>query len=98
MVQKLDGGKYQEIGKNRNENAKADECCQITRQNHKCRLVEQIWHLCIGDVVRSSRLCWFEYVERKPEEDGVKKALTFEVDGIRLSGRPKNRMNASNKK
>ena len=28
---------------------------------------------CIGDVVRSSRLRWFGHVERKPEEDCVRK-------------------------
>ena len=46
-----------------------------------------IW--CIGDVVRSSRLRWFRHVERKPEEDWVKKMLTFEVESKRLRGRPK---------
>ena len=35
---------------------------------------------CIGDVVRSSRLHLFEHVECKPE-DGVKKILTFELEG-----------------
>ena len=28
-------------------------------------------------------------MERKPEEDGVKKTLTFEVEGKRLRGRPR---------
>ena len=37
-------GKYEEIRKNRNENASADVCRQITRQNHQCRLAEQFWH------------------------------------------------------
>ena len=36
---------------------------------------------CIGDVMRNGRLCWFGHVEHKPEEDWVKKILTFEVEG-----------------
>ena len=44
---------------------------------------------CIGDVVRSSRLRWFGRVERKPEEDWVKKTLTFGVEVKRLRGRPR---------
>ena len=38
------GGKYEEIKKKRNENAKADMCRQTARQTHECRLTEQIWH------------------------------------------------------
>lgn len=41
------------------------------------------------DVVRSSRLRWFGHVERKVNEDWVKKCRTYEVKGIRKSGRPK---------
>ena len=37
----------------------------------------------------NSRLCWFGLVERKPEEEWVKKILTFEVEGKRLRGRLK---------
>ena len=34
-------GKYEEVTKNRNENAKA-VCCQIARQTHKCRLADLV--------------------------------------------------------
>ena len=42
---------------------------------------------CIGDILRSSRLRWFEHVERKAEEDWMEKILTLEVEGKRLRGR-----------
>ena len=42
----------------------------------------------IGDTVRS-RLRWFGHVEHKPEEDWVKRNLTFEVEGKRFPGRPR---------
>ena len=44
---------------------------------------------CIGDVVRSSRLRWFEHVERQIEEDWVKTVMSFEVEGKRFRGRPR---------
>ena len=74
-------GKYEESRKNRNENAKADVRRQIARQTHECRLAEQI--------LRRSRLRWFGDVERRPEEDWVKKILTFEVASKRLGRRLK---------
>ena len=35
-----DGGKHEEIRKNRDENAMVDMCCQIARQTHERRLAE----------------------------------------------------------
>ena len=43
----------------------------------------------IGDIIRRSRLRWFGHVEHKPEEDWVKRILTFELEGKKLRGRPR---------
>ena len=51
-------------------------------------LLESFSHLIVLCVVRSSRLRWFEHVERKSEADWVKKSLKFEVEGKHLRGRP----------
>ena len=48
------GGKWEEIRKNRNENAKADVCHQIARQTN-ADLQNRFGIKCIGNVV-SSRL------------------------------------------
>ena len=37
----------------------------------------------------TSRLRWFGYVERKDDNDWVKRCITWEVEGIRQTGRPK---------
>jgi len=38
-----------------------------------------------------SRLRWFGHVERKDDNDWVKRCITWEVEGIRQRGRPKKR-------
>ena len=73
--------------KNRNENAKAGVCRRIARQAQACSLRNRFGIECIGYVVRKSRLHWFGHVERKSEEDWVKKMLTFEAESKRLQGR-----------
>ena len=43
----------------------------------------------IVEAVRWSRLRWFGYVERKADEDWVKRCTNMEVEGTRGRGRPK---------
>lgn len=52
-------------------------------------LREQIGIVAVGVVVRRNRLRWFGHVERKEEEDWVKRCTVFEVEGIGLKGRPR---------
>jgi len=39
-------------------------------------------------MIKKSRL-WFEHIERKDDNDWVKRCITWEVEGIRQRGRPK---------
>ena len=43
----------------------------------------------ITEVVRRARLRWFGHVERKSDEDWVKRVTHLEVEGNRPAGRPK---------
>ena len=40
-------------------------------------------------MVKKSRLRWFGHVERKDDNDWVKRCITWEVEGIRQRGCPK---------
>ena len=40
-------------------------------------------------MIKKSRLRWFGHVERKDDNDYVKRCITWEVEGIRQRGRPK---------
>jgi len=40
-------------------------------------------------MIKKSRLRWFGYVERKDDNDWVKRCITWKVEGIGQSGRPK---------
>jgi len=40
-------------------------------------------------MIKKSRLRWFGHVERKDDNDWVKRCITWEVEGIRQTGRPK---------
>ena len=40
-------------------------------------------------MIKKSRLRWFGHVERKDDNDWVKRCITSEVEGIRQRGRPK---------
>ena len=40
-------------------------------------------------MIKKSRLRWFGHVERKNDNDWVKRCLTWEVEGIRQRGCPK---------
>jgi len=40
-------------------------------------------------MIKKSRLRWFGHVERKDDNDWVKRCITWEVEGIRSRGRPK---------
>ena len=39
--------------------------------------------------IKKSRLRWFGHVERKDDNDWVKRCITWEVEGIRQRGHPK---------
>jgi len=39
-------------------------------------------------MIKKSRLRWFGHVERKDDNDWVKRCITWEVEGIRQRGRP----------
>jgi len=41
-------------------------------------------------MIKKSKLRWFGHVERKDDNDWVKCCITWEVEGIRQRGRPKN--------
>jgi len=41
------------------------------------------------NMMKKSRLRWFGHVERKDDNDWVKRCMTWEVEGIRQRGRPK---------
>jgi hypothetical protein len=43
----------------------------------------------IKEVIRRNRLRWFGHVERKDDEDWVKRCTSFEVEGPKPKGRPK---------
>ena len=43
----------------------------------------------ILEVMRTRRLDWFGHVERKNDDDWVKRCMRMEVDGKRPVGRPK---------
>ena len=40
-------------------------------------------------IIKKSRLRWLGYVERKDDNEGVKRCVTWEVEGIRQRGCPK---------
>jgi len=40
-------------------------------------------------MIQKSRLRWFGHVGRKVDSDWVKRCITWEVEGIRQTGRPK---------
>jgi len=40
-------------------------------------------------MIKKSRLRWFGHVERKDDNDWVRRCITWEVEGIRQRGRPK---------
>jgi len=40
-------------------------------------------------MIKKSRLRWFGHVERKDDNDWVKRCIMCEVEGIRPRGRPK---------
>ena len=40
-------------------------------------------------MIKKSRLRWFGHVERKDDNDWVKRCTMWEVEGIRQKGRPK---------
>ena len=40
-------------------------------------------------MIKKSRLRWFGHVERKDDNDLVKRCITWEVEGIRQRGCPK---------
>jgi len=40
-------------------------------------------------MIKKSRLRWFGHVERKYDNDWVKRCITWEVEGIRQRARPK---------
>ena len=40
-------------------------------------------------MIKKSRLRWFGHIERKNDNDWVKRCITCEVEGIRQRGRPK---------
>jgi len=40
-------------------------------------------------MIKQSRLKWFGHVERKDDNDWVKRCITWEVEGIRQRGRQK---------
>ena len=43
----------------------------------------------IVTLVRRSRLRWYEHVLRRNKEDGIRRALEFEVKGVAGRGRPR---------
>ena len=40
-------------------------------------------------MIKKSRLRWFRHVERKDDNDWVKRCIMWEVEGIRQTGCPK---------
>jgi len=40
-------------------------------------------------MIKKSRLGWFGHVDRKDDNDWVKRCITWDVEGIRQRGRPK---------
>ena len=49
-------------------------------------LGELIWLEPVSLMIKKSRLRWFGYVERKDDNDWVKRCITWEVEGIRQRG------------
>ena len=65
--------------------------CGVSMRERKtsAELREWIGVEVVGDVMRTNRLRWFGHVERKLEDDWVKKCGTLEVEGRKPRGRPK---------
>jgi len=40
-------------------------------------------------MIKKSRLPWFRHVERKDNNDWIKRCITWKAEGIRQTGRPK---------
>ena len=65
--------------------------CGVSLRERKtsAELRERIGVEAIGVLVRRNRLRWFGHVERKVEDDWVKRCTVMEVEGTRPRGRPK---------
>jgi len=57
------------------------------RKNSEVRAMMDI--VPVEEVMRMRRLRWYGHVERKNDEDGVKRAMDLEVEGKRPRGRPR---------
>ena len=60
-----------------NERKKSEECRELIGLEP------------VSLMIRKSRLRWFGHVERKGDNDWVKRCITWEVEEIRQRGRPK---------
>ena len=55
------------------------------------KLVRSLWVACITDKVWEARLRWFGHVQRREEEDCVRRILEADVHGQRSRGRQRKR-------
>jgi len=50
---------------------------------------EEPRELLVSLIIKNSKLRWFRHVERKDDSDWVKRCITWEIEGIRQRGRPR---------
>ena len=64
--------------------------CGVSLKKHLSNeaLRERLGIDCVSDVVRRRRRRWFGHVERKDDEQWVRKCMDFKVDGSAGRGRP----------
>jgi len=80
-----------ELKMNRTEMSMIRWMCGV-KLNEKKKSEELRELLGLGPVnlmIKKSRLRWFGHVERKDDNDWVKRCITWEVEGIRQRGRRK---------
>jgi hypothetical protein len=65
-------------------------CGMSLRDKHKsAKLRSRLGVKAIGEVCRRNRLTWFEHVQRKVDDDWVRRCTMMEVGGRRSRGRPR---------
>ena len=72
-----------------NEYDQVDVWVKLNERKKSEELNELLGLQAVSLMIKRSRLRWFRHVERKDDNDWVKRCITWEVEGIRKRGRPK---------
>jgi len=77
-----------ELKMNRTEMSMIRWMCRV-KLNERKKSEELLGLEPVSLMIKKSRLRWFGHVERKDDNDWVKRCMTWEVEGIGQRGRPK---------